>query len=895
MGFLLLQALFILLITPAPLQAKQKTSKDQHYLAFSSYQDVQLAQNEVARLKEQGYRAFYRKTVDGGVRYRVLAGPYSTKAAATSAGEKLKKMGLVDQIGVVALNVKDPQVNGNEQQKEEDKGSASDGKEKAAQVKSDIVSGDKEQKPTKNISVVAKMPVTGKVSTVSSSGNVKPAEAKAVAKLAMKTDKKTAPESAKKLPAEEKKPILQGKSELLTKKPNTPAVPEPMPEVKALPPVLAAAPPPVMPPPPATPPWPYFDAAMKDFQKGLYVKARPVFQDILSRREIGPPWRELAERRMADCMYFLKESNNAEVLSELVYQYKNILFKYPDIRHGNDLAYWRLGHLYKAMAVYVDAVDALNNLLAKYPGSLLAEEGLYQKGEILRLDKKYPEAVEALQTFYNQYPTSALSRVAIFALADTYYRMGRSREADLWYNSALQRWPDLYGLPDGIFLNTGYHFYNTGNYRRAFQVFSYFRSLYPQNKYAASAARAMAKSLAKIGQMSSAVRVLSADLKADRDQKEVVRNRLLLADLGMQEPKVRASLCFPGVDNYQEPLLSCDRMLFELKGDALVAEVLLQKGKILTTMNLHQQAFDTYASLLKIYPKSPYEPTCRRGMEETRNILVNDYYQKGDHLAVASLYFTEGGFQYQLDTDVLYKIADSLRQLGFYAQAAKTFQDLKNTQTYPNQEKLDLAIAEAEIQSGKAKKGQARLIMLLGQKRLSGLDAKKANRIMGDAYYAERNFDGAMIYYTAAMPMDQGEDGATLSFYRYADILKRKGQQALAHQYYQEILARNGSVLSPSLKGTLQLELAESCLVSAQYDQAVSLLTESLRLLPKGTEQRWALFRLTGGYLKTNNPELAEKSSGRVKENTDDPFWAKMADYGLNDGIWFATYEDYLK
>lgn len=91
------------------------------------------------------------------------------------------------------------------------------------------------------------------------------------------------------------------------------------------------------------------------------------------------------------------------------------------------------------------------------------------------------------------------------------------------------------------------------------------------------------------------------------------------------------------------------------------------------------------------------------------------------------------------------------------------------------------------------------------------------------------------------------------------------------------------------------MNLGECYFAAGQYDKGISLFTQSLSSLPKDSDQRWALFRLTGGYIKTNNPDLAEQSSGRVKENTEDPFWEKMADYGLNDGIWFATYDDFLK
>ncbi len=914
----------------AKTQDKQD-KKGGYYLGFSSYQDQNMALSEVARLKEQGYRAFYQTQGQGtGSKYVVMLGPYPSKAKAAAQGEKLKQDGLIDKIKVIAstsavsagedstaaqkepgapIQKENVQTAGKKNVKTSGAALTTTYKT-ATPPEKPLTATDQNKKSAKTLteSVSASLTNTKKLAKVEqkvSSSPLNPADKTKVvpptltAKAEKKTSLNTLPTKTQ-IPAgsakETAKPGQKTAAKDMTASDGQPA---PLAEIKLSPvmePPIPAAP--AMPPPPVTPSWPFFDGAMQDFQKGRYAKARPIFQDIMTRREIAPLWRELAERRLADCNYFLKESNSNEILSEIVYQYKNILFKYPDIRNGNDLAYWRLGHLYKGMTLYVDAVDAYKNLLGKYPASSLAEEGLYQMAEILRLDKKYPEAIEALQTFYAKYPGSALSRPAIFALADTYYRMGRLQAADMWYNNALQRWPDLYGLPDGIFLNTGYHFYNTGNYRRAFQVFSYFYSLYPKSRYAASAARAMARSLAAMGQVPSAVRLLSMVLEKEKGKKEVLRTRLLLAELGSGHPGARTSVCFRGVENYREPLLSCAQMVAELKGDALTEEVLYRKGKILKTMNNPREAFDTHAALLRLYPKSAYRASCQQDMEETRNALVGDYYNKGDYLAVADLYFTESGFKYHRDWDVLFKVADSLKQLGLYQEAAKTFQDLKNTQEYRDPDSLDLAIAEAEMKAGRIREAQSRLVILLGQKRAGAATVKKAHRILADSYYREMKYDAAIESYAAAMPVDRTEKDAALALYRYADALKRRGLGTLALQYYQDALnaaAQQEDTLPASLKGELFMNLGECYFAAGQYDKGISLFTQSLSALPKGSDQRWALFRLTGGYIKTNNPDLAEQSSGRVKENTEDPFWEKMADYGLNDGIWFATYDDFLK
>jgi len=883
--FLLFLLLFQMIHPPSclsrmPDEQGNKGNKRGVYLSFTSYYHIKMAVSEVARLKEHGYNAFYEETGQGKEKkFRVLAGPYPTRDKAAAAGEKLKKTGVIHCVRIIPVASSSPVG---------DRIKGKSNARKSSPIKKRDLKGIQGKKVGRG-----KEPAS-RISSVSS-----------VEKSPRDRIQSREKEKAQVPPSAESKTALPpgknaGKDQAATATPNSPETPGRFPDV--IPPGLAvplptAVTPPVMPAAPVMPRWPYFDAAMEDFQRGRYAKARPVFQDILARSDIDASWRELAERRLADCMYFLKESNNNGVLYGLVYQYKNILVKYPDIRHGNDLAYWRLGHLYKALALYREAVAAYKSLREKYPASPLAEEGLYQMGDLLRLDGKYHEAVEILRAFYAKYPGSALSRAAIFSLADAYYRMGLSKDADIWYSSALQRWPDLYGLPDDIFLNTGYHLYSTGNYSRAFLVFSYFRGLYPQSRHISQVVRAMVRCLVGMDQTSSAIRLLNTVLAAEKDQKETIRLRFLLAELGAQKPGARTSVCFQGVEDYREPLLSCDRMLMELKGDALSEEVLYLKGNILAAMNHFREAFYAYAKILRLYPKSRYRASCRKSLEETRNALINDYYGKGDHLAVADLYFTGKGLEYNRDVNVLFKVADSLKNLGLYEQAAKIFQDLGNTQAWPDSTGLDLAIAEAEIKSGRTREGQARLVVLLSQKGAGGAVAKQARRILADSYYEEKNYDGAVESYAAAMPIER-EQGAALSLYRYADALKRRGRGALALQYYQEALDRAAPIpgaLSESLKGEIYLSRGECYFEARQYDQGIPLVTQSLSSLPEGSGRRWALFRLAGGYIRSNNPVLAEKSSSRVRENTEDPFWAAVADYGLRDGTWFAAYEDYLK
>lgn len=104
---MLLLCLFALQLISVPYclgqDEEKQDPKGEYYLGFSSYHDRQMALSEVARLKEQGYRALYQEAGQGDeAKYRVLVGPYATKGKATVAGKKLKEKGLVDKIKVVS-------------------------------------------------------------------------------------------------------------------------------------------------------------------------------------------------------------------------------------------------------------------------------------------------------------------------------------------------------------------------------------------------------------------------------------------------------------------------------------------------------------------------------------------------------------------------------------------------------------------------------------------------------------------------------------------------------------------------------------------------------------------------------------------------------------------------
>jgi len=870
-------------------------------ILVASYQSPHMVTTEVNRLKEQNYPVYYRESTQGKKKtFRVFVGPYPTMQRANAEAAKLKRAGLISSTQIVS-------------------GTAS--ASKPTETAKPAPATAKPMETAKTAPVVSKPTETAKPApeTFKPTETAKPTEAVKPAPVVSQPTEAAKPAPAISQPTETAKPTPVVPKQVGTAKP-APAISKPTETVQPTPavpkPVETAKPAPAISKPtegekktalrPETPAaasdaqtlsrWPYFDNAMRDFQDGQYKKALPVFQSILAQKETGKPWHELAERRIADCLYFLNTGPDAGHLYNLVNQYNSLLLKYPDVRPENDIIYWRLGHLYRMLRNYSQADNAYKKLLLHYPNSPFAEESHYQTGDILRIDKQYAAATAVLKAFYAKYPNSPLARSAIFSIADSYYNMGLTKEADQWYNNALQRWPDLYGLPEDVFLNAGYHFYSTGDYAKAFRILSYFRNLYPQSRFMPSVTRIIAQCLVKMNQTAAAIRLLGTALDKEKDIKESIRIRMMLAEMGITNPKARTSLSFSGTEIYRNPARGFAEMIADLKGDPLTEEVLYQKGRLLETANRPQEAFDAYSELLQRYPGSRHLQTAQASVKRMKTDLINNNYQKQDYLAVANLYFSEKDPQYPWSGDILYKIADSFKNLGLYEQAARLFSDMQTRKLHPDSRIPELAIAWMDVDSGNYRAAQRRLIPLVTKKPAPDAVEREIRRLLADSYYfAGGAFDKAAELYAAAMPFDKGD---TLAMQRYVNALKRTNQTTLALQHSQNILndaeaisAKEGS----SLGDRIYLDRAELYSRSGQPEKSVNLLNRAIPSLENDFDKRWAEFILTNNYVEMNNPDLATEAANRLRQNTNDPFWQRIADYGLNDSLWFNTNKNYLE
>lgn len=134
-------------------------------------------------------------------------------------------------------------------------------------------------------------------------------------------------------------------------------------------------------------------------------KARENYREFLDLVSDDPELRAEAMRRLADLELEASEAmqlrDNIDALDVVAYESATSLFhqlleSYPDYRR-NDTVLYQLARAYENAGQTDEALDTLNELVERYPGTALIDEVQFRRGEMLFLKKDYIGAEAAYQ------------------------------------------------------------------------------------------------------------------------------------------------------------------------------------------------------------------------------------------------------------------------------------------------------------------------------------------------------------------------------------------------------------------------------------------------------------------------------------------------------------------
>ena len=92
---------------------------------------------------------------------------------------------------------------------------------------------------------------------------------------------------------------------------------------------------------------------------------------------------------------------------------------------------------------FTEAIAMLNDIILRYPSSILLDDAFISIGDLYRTAGQYPQALDAYQRLVREYPESVYSDQAMFNTAELYQtRMSATERAVELYESFLERYPN---------------------------------------------------------------------------------------------------------------------------------------------------------------------------------------------------------------------------------------------------------------------------------------------------------------------------------------------------------------------------------------------------------------------------------------------------------------------
>ena len=166
--------------------------------------------------------------------------------------------------------------------------------------------------------------------------------------------------------------------------------------------------------------------------------ARQSYRDFLDLVSDDPELRAEAMRRLGDLELEATEAGqlaenieslDARSFDNAVELYQTLLEAYPDYRR-NDTVLYQLARAYEVGGRTDEALDVLNELVARYPDTALIDEVQFRRGEMLFLRKNYNDAEMAYQDVVKAGEQSRFYEQSL-------YKLGWSQFKLAWYDDSL--------------------------------------------------------------------------------------------------------------------------------------------------------------------------------------------------------------------------------------------------------------------------------------------------------------------------------------------------------------------------------------------------------------------------------------------------------------------------
>jgi tetratricopeptide (TPR) repeat protein len=336
------------------------------------------------------------------------------------------------------------------------------------------------------------------------------------------------------------------------------------------------------------------------------------------------------------------------------------------------------------------------------------------------------------------------------------------------------------------------------------------------------------------------------------------------------------------MDDYREPFQTYKRILSKNAGGEQTERTMLFKGSALEKQGAIKDAVANYLDMFNRFPKGKYREEAGKRLKNIALMLFDAYYAKGDHLAVADLYFkVNGKIILTDDFDIAFKTGQSLQRLGFYEEAGGLYSALKEVKK-SNREitsRLTLALAHMDVMKKKYGEAEEKVQLLLREEK----DRKNDTTIkqtLADIYYRQGSFEKAVEFYADALGHEKGER-QTAAYMNYARSLQNRQMTQAAQKNYLGVY--KDYQLHPDKYDTTDIVdmfvgMGDGHCNEKKFKEGIMMYRQALSLVSDIDSKKWLLFKIGQGYAYLRDFDEAENSFAQIKEGKAGDFWIKIAD-----------------
>ncbi|MDD5475603.1 MAG: tetratricopeptide repeat protein [Syntrophales bacterium] len=630
--------------------------------------------------------------------------------------------------------------------------------------------------------------------------------------------------------------------------------------------------------------------AMDHIRSENYEAALKAFQSIQGGGVSGEAMRDFLSRRIADCIFMLSMRGSRSQVMAAIEGYRQLLRVHPESAEGNDEIRIMMAEGYNYLRMYHEGLRELNRVFELHPRSPNLSQALYMRALFHYRMQRYEAAIDELGGYLKRFPGGAHQRSALFFLGDSHSQLGDFDEADEAFGKSLTMWPSIESLPRQELIVLGSHYMRSGSPQKALEIFLAWFNLYSDEPEAPEVLYGAARILAAMEQVPAALGLLGKVIERFPETKQAQESMIVMADMGLRRSgRALPRHIFDDMEYYLDPIFAYDEVLEKDIDRGRRDELLFLKVGALMKLERYPEAFETAHRLHLESPWGSYRRENMLNLSEIAVLLINRYHDSGDHLAAVNTFLLSRrhGITEEGDYDSLFKAAKSLENVGLSAVSRSVLENLASRfRDERRRGRAMLALAELDLREGLYESAEKRAGEVLAKASLHAKSlAPGAQELLGDIAFGRKDYGAAERHYATLAAAALFPEARARASCKYGDTLMALGRYSQALTQYEKALDAveknglpdNGDIAVRSYKG-----IAESQYRLGQYGESAFFYGLVLKKVPDEGAESWSFYRMGQSYAKLSERDRALQNFESMKENADDPFWHRVADYARN-------------